>query len=59
MGFIGGEIVVFKFLLCVSDFIMVRMECFYFMIYVILECFCFNDLVIEVIKNFVLVRFGM
>ncbi len=51
MGFTGGEIAVFKPLLCVSDLVMVRVERFYFMIYVILVRFCFNDSAIEAIKK--------
>ncbi|EJD6658081.1 TPA: hypothetical protein I3798_003207 [Enterobacter cloacae] len=50
-GFTGGEIAVFKPLLCVSDLVMVRMERFYFMIYVILERFCFNDSAVEARKK--------
>ena len=57
-GFTGGEIAVFKPLLCVSDLVMVRMERFYFKVYVILERFCFNDSAIEAIKNPASARFG-
>lgn len=51
MGFTGGEIAVFKPLLCVSDLVMVRVDRFYFMIYVILVRFCFNDSAIAAIKT--------
>lgn len=51
MGFTGGEIAFFKPLLCVNDLVMVRLGRFYFMRYVILVRFCFNDSAVEAVKN--------